>query len=232
MLTQPVRTSSAKRSPCARSRVKIAESRPYGDAFVSPIACSSESIATTGRDRPERLLLRDERVGGHAVEHGRLPVEIRREAAGARTAVHELSRRARARRRTCSSIFSATPALFSGPIVVPSANGSPSTTRSATSFASRATNSSRTSRCTSNRSPAVQLCPAQRKQAVTAASAASSRSASSSTTTGPLPPSSSTAALPAAASATLRPVSVEPMKPTPCVPGCARSRRRRPSPAR
>ena len=39
------------------------------------------------------------------------------------------------------------------------------------------------------------------------------------TTTGPLPPSSSTAALPAAASATLRPVSVEPMKPTPCVPG-------------
>ena len=39
------------------------------------------------------------------------------------------------------------------------------------------------------------------------------------TTTGPFPPSSSTAALPAAASATFRPVSVEPMKPTPCVPG-------------
>ena len=54
---------------------------------------------------------------------------------------------------------------------------------------------------------------------MTAASAARSRSASSMTTSGPLPPSSSTAALPTAASATFRPVSVEPMKPTPCVPG-------------
>ena len=54
---------------------------------------------------------------------------------------------------------------------------------------------------------------------MTVASAARSRSASSSTTTGPFPPSSSTAALPTAASATFRPVSVEPMKPTPCVPG-------------
>ncbi len=88
-----------------------------------------------------------------------------------------------------------------------------------TSRASFATNSSRTSRWTSRRSPAVQLCPAQRKHAATVASAARSRSASSRTTTGPLPPSSSTAALPAAASATRRPVSVEPMKPTPCVPG-------------
>jgi hypothetical protein len=50
--TQPVRTESAKRSPEARSRVKIAARRPYGDAFVSSIACSSESIAITGATGP------------------------------------------------------------------------------------------------------------------------------------------------------------------------------------
>ena len=38
MLTQPVRTESAKRSPAARSRVKIADSSPYGDALVCSIA--------------------------------------------------------------------------------------------------------------------------------------------------------------------------------------------------
>jgi len=32
--------------------VKIAERRPYGDAFVSSIACSIESIATTGAIGP------------------------------------------------------------------------------------------------------------------------------------------------------------------------------------
>jgi hypothetical protein len=52
MFTQPVRAASAKRSPFARSRVKIADSSPYGDAFVSSIACSSESIATTGATGP------------------------------------------------------------------------------------------------------------------------------------------------------------------------------------
>ena len=51
------------------------------------------------------------------------------------------------------------------------------------------------------------------------ASAAASTSASSSTTIGPLPPSSSTVAFPAAPTATLSPVAIEPMKPTACVPG-------------
>ena len=172
-----------------------------------------------GRDRPERLLGGDERVGRDAVEDGRLPVQVGREAARARAAVHDLGsalgpRRRRARpssprRLRCSA--------------APSSSSRRTGRRAgrARRRAARAspTNSSRTSRCTSSRSPAVQLCPAQRKHAATVASAARSRSASSRTTTGPLPPSSSTAALPAAASATRRPVSVEPMKPTPCVPG-------------
>jgi hypothetical protein len=38
MFTQPVRTESANRRPAARSRVKIADSSPYGDAFVWSIA--------------------------------------------------------------------------------------------------------------------------------------------------------------------------------------------------
>ena len=33
--------------------MKIAESSPNGDAFVSSIACSSESIATTGATGPK-----------------------------------------------------------------------------------------------------------------------------------------------------------------------------------
>ena len=194
MFTQPVRTSSAKRRPLGEiareDRREQAVRRRVGqlDRLVERVDRDD------GRDRAEGLLLRDERVGRHAVEHRRLPVEVGREA-GWRSPPEITVAPRRTASATCSSIFAATGSLFSGPIVVPSANGSPSTTRSVTSRASFATNSSRTSRCTSSRSPAVQLCPAQRKQAVTVASAASSRSASSSTTTGPFPPSSSTSRL-------------------------------------
>ena len=69
------------------------------------------------------------------------------------------------------------------------------------------------------RSPAVQLCPAQRKQAVIVASTAASMSASSMITSGPLPPISSSAALPADACATRRPVAVEPMNATAATSG-------------
>ena len=100
---------------------------------------------------------------------------------------------------TCSSIFAATGSLLSGPIVVASANGSPSTTRSVTARASSSTYSSRTASCTRIRSPAVQLWPAQRKHAASVASTAAATFASSITTSGPLPPISSSVALPAAA---------------------------------
>ena len=150
------------------------------------------------RDRAERLLRRDERVGRDAVEDRRLPVEIGGEAVRrAEPPATSVAPRSSAS-PTCSSIFAAPLSLLSGPIVVASANGSPSTIRSVTRRASRSTNGPTTSRCTSSRSPAVQLWPAQRKQAVTVASAAASRSASSSTTTGPLPPISSSSDLPAA----------------------------------
>src|SRR5215218_8798700 len=52
MLTRPACTCSAKRSPLYRSPVKIAASSPYGDSLVSSIACSSESISTTGAIGP------------------------------------------------------------------------------------------------------------------------------------------------------------------------------------
>ena len=104
--------------------------------------------------------------------------------------------------------------------MVSAANGSPSLTPAAVLPASFSTNSSRTRSSTSSRSPAVQLWPAHRKQAVIAASAAASTSAPSSTTSGPLPPISSSSALPAARSAIRRPVAVEPMKPTAAVAGC------------
>ena len=69
--------------------MKIAESSPYGDAFASSIACVERVDLDDRRDGPERLLARDERIDGHAVEHRRLPVEPGREAVGARAAVHE-----------------------------------------------------------------------------------------------------------------------------------------------
>ena len=153
--------------------MKIAESRPYGDAFVSSIACSSESIATTGATGPNVSSCATSASVGHVVEHRRLPVELRREAAGARAAAHDLRAALERVGDVLVHLLARRRALFSGPIVVRSSNGSPSTTRSVTSRASFATNSSRTSRCTSSRSPAVQLWPAQRKHAVTVASAAS-----------------------------------------------------------
>ena len=52
MFTQPVRTESANCRPAARSRVKMAESSPYGDALVCSIASSSEQMATTGAIGP------------------------------------------------------------------------------------------------------------------------------------------------------------------------------------
>ena len=64
------------------------------------------------------------------------------------------------------------------------------------------------------RSPAVQLCPALRKQAASVASTAASRSASSRITSGPLPPISRSSSLPAAREATVWPVAIEPMNPT------------------
>ena len=69
--------------------MKIAESRPYGDAFVSSIACSSESIATTGATGPNVSSCATSDVGGNAVEDRRLPVEVGREAVGARAAAHD-----------------------------------------------------------------------------------------------------------------------------------------------
>src|SRR5215469_2630780 len=120
----------------------------------------------------------------------------------------------------CASNLAAVGSLFSGPMVVAGSNGSPSLTWSLVSATTRATNSARTAAWTRNRSPAVQLWPAHRYAASRAASAARSRSASSRITIGPLPPSSRSWVLPAARAATLAPVATDPMKPTPCTPGC------------
>ena len=64
-------------------------------AFVISIASSTEPIADDRRDRAERLLGRRARVGRHAVEDRRRPVEVGREAVGARAAASRRSRRAR-----------------------------------------------------------------------------------------------------------------------------------------
>ena len=61
MFTQPVFAASAKRNPFCRLRVKIADRRPYGEAFVSSIAWSSEVTATTGAIGPNVSS-----CGGHA----------------------------------------------------------------------------------------------------------------------------------------------------------------------
>src|SRR5918999_1661542 len=53
MFTSPVRTASAKRSPSITSPVKIAASRPYGEALVSSMACSSDRTGTTGAIGPK-----------------------------------------------------------------------------------------------------------------------------------------------------------------------------------
>ena len=79
MFTQPVRTESANRRPAARSRVKIADSSPYGDALVCSIASSSDRIATTGAIGPNVSSVATRESDGHAVEHGRRPVEVGRE---------------------------------------------------------------------------------------------------------------------------------------------------------
>ena len=112
--------------------MKIAESRPYGDAFASQIASSSEPISTTGAIGPNVSSVCDER---RRRARRRAPSAASRGRSGSRPARSPPAHDRRAPRSsaspTCSSIFSATPALFSGPIVVPSANGSPRTTRSA-----------------------------------------------------------------------------------------------------
>ena len=84
---------------------------------------------------------------------------------------------------------------------------------------------------TSSRSPAVQLWPAHRKQAVRRRPRPPrSRSASSRTTSGPLPPISSSSRLAGRRARAIRaPVAVEPMKPTASAPRIGARSRRRPS---
>ena len=152
--------------------MKIAASRPYGEAFVSSIASSSEPISTTGATGPNVSSVATSESARHAVEDRRLPVEVGREAVGARAAGDERGTALERVGDVLVHLRRAPARCSAGRSSWSSANGSPSSTRSATSAASRSTNSSRTSRCTSRRSPAVQLWPAQRKQAVTVASAA------------------------------------------------------------
>ena len=122
---------------------------------------------------------------------------------------------------TCRSVLAAVGSLLTGPIVVASSNGSPSSIRSAIASDSFERYSSFTSSWTRNLSPAVQLCPALRNEATRVASTALSRSPSSQITSGPFPPISSRSSFPAARWATVCPVAIEPMKPTACVPGFA-----------
>ena len=201
--------------------MKIADSSPYGDAFVSSIACSSESIATTGATGPNVSSLRDERVGGHVVEHRRLPVEVGREAVGARAAAARPRAPRSSASATCSSIFAATP------LVVERAHrrrarrtgrrAGPARRRAAR--ASRRTPRARRGARAAARRPCSSG-PAQRKQAVDRRLGGERRGRRRrARRPGRCRRARARAALPAAASATLRPVSVEPMKPTPCVPG-------------
>ena len=171
MFTQPVRTESANRRPSPRSRVKIADSSPYGDALVCSIASSSEEIDTTGAIGPNVSSVATRESAGTASS----TVGAQYRSVGNPSAREPPATTAAPRSTasaTCSSILSATPALLTGPIVVASSNGSPSRTVSVTVRASRSTNSSRTASCTRIRSPAVQLWPAHRKQAATTASTA------------------------------------------------------------
>ena len=68
-----------------------------------------------GRDRPEGLLLRDERVGRHAVEHRRLPVEVGREAPSGAHRRRRPSRRAAARPRRARPSSRRRPRCSAGP---------------------------------------------------------------------------------------------------------------------
>src|SRR5689334_5437038 len=114
MLTQPVRTWSANTSPASRSAVKIAANRPYGDAFVSSIASTSELIATTGAIGPNVSSVATRASDGTPArivgsQYRFVANDVAREPPLTTVAPRSTAS------ATCSSIFTATPSLLSGP---------------------------------------------------------------------------------------------------------------------
>src|SRR5215469_2426976 len=218
MLTQPALACSAKASPRSRSPVNTAVVRPNGDALVSLSASAADRTSTIGTTGPN---VSSRSIAIPGVTRSSTVGSANRSVAkpGARRPPEQTRAPPPTASAMCRSNLAAVAPLLSGPIVVSGSNGSPSRTRVLVASTTRSVNSPTTPDSTRNRSPAVQLWPAQRYAASSAASVARSRSASSSMTIGPLPPSSSSWVLPAARAATLPPVSTEPTKPTPATSG-------------